>query len=373
MFINSRFLQLWVLLCCSTSAIANTVLAPPEKLIQYHQGIESISREIKTAKEHRNAIITRMDEIGRMLGNVDVQSRDVVNREPTLLAGIKEIDQHIESLTKRIADTQEAQKFIEAQLSATPVPTLLEDVLGQSVDKHRARTIKKYQLHRTKSLLDTFGHEKQRLVASKDSLFASRQDIQGSLTELTRNRDALIEKRKHLETEFANLTSTIVQKQDRQTQLKKRLEDITRDPQKALFSSMQGNLPDPTNGEVKHHYAEPKAQGLLKWEGLVIGAPLGQEINAVFDGMVVFADHMQGLGNVAIIDHGEGYMSLYGMTDFLIVQPGQQVLGGDTIGTVGSGVGNGDSRLYFEVRQDAVTLNPTDWLKMSKISQDTGS
>ena len=369
----SRYIRLSLMLCCTSTAFANTDSASTETINRYQQGIESISREINTAKQHRNAIITRMDEIGKKLGLVDFQSQEVVRREPTLLAGIEEIDQHIERLTKKITDTQEAQKFIEAQLNAIPVPSLLEDVLGKSVQKHRAKAVKKYQLHRTKSLLNTFSQDKQRLLESKNSLFASRQDIQGSITNLAADRDELIEKRKHLETRFAHLTSDIVQKQDRQTQLKNRLEEITLNPQKALFSSMQGYLPDPTNGEVRHHYAEPKAKGLLKWEGLVVGAPLGQEINAVFDGMVVFADHMQGLGNVAIIDHGEGYMSLYGMTDFLIVQPGQQVLGGDTIGTVGSGVGNTDSRLYFEVRHNAETLNPADWLEMSRISQDTGS
>ena len=211
-----RYIQLILLLCCASAAVANTDFDESEKLAMYHQGIESISREINTAKQHRNAIITRMDEIGKKLGLVDLQSQDVVNREPTLLAGIEEIDQHIEKLAEKIADTQEAKKFIEAQLNAIPVPSLLEDILGQSVEKHRSKAVKKYQLHRTKSLLNTFSQEKQRLVDSKNSLFSSRQDIQGSITTLTADRDELVEKRKHLEARFANLTATIVQKQDRQ-------------------------------------------------------------------------------------------------------------------------------------------------------------
>ena len=82
---------------------------------------------------------------------------------------------------------------------------------------------------------------------------------------------------------------------------------------------------------------------------------------------------MQGLGNVAIVDHGEGYMSLYGMADFLIVEPGQIVLAGDTIGTVGTPVGNDESSLYFEIRQNADTLNPADWLKSHSFSTEPES
>ena len=127
-------------------------------------------------------------------------------------------------------------------------------------------------------------------------------------------------------------------------------------------------LRDPTSGELRNRYAEPKARGLLKWEGITIAAPLGQQIEAIFDGQVVFADQLQGLGNVAILDHGEGYMSLYGLADFLVVEKDQQVLAGDTIATVGVSPGNDESTLYFEIRHNANTLNPENWLSLERIS-----
>ncbi len=360
-------------LICIKATIGHTATDTEATLHRYLQGIESISLEINTAKEHRNAIISRMDEIGRELGNLDIQSRDVIDSKPGLTDGINNIEAQIEQLAQKITDTGEALKFIENKLNAAPKPTLLEDLLGRSIEQHRALALKKFQLHKTKSLLNNFVSEKQRLIDSKASLSDSQQSLLRSVQSLADDRLGLVEKRRLLEAQFSSLTSTIVQKQDRQAHLQRRLAEITEDPQKALFTTMQGQLTDPTEGKIQHHFAEPKAQGLLKWEGLVIKAPLGQEINAVFDGTVVFADRMQGLGNVAIVDHGEGYMSLYGMTDFLIVQPGQQVLTGDTIGTIGSGIGNDDSGLYFEVRHNANTLNPADWLEMRRISQDTGS
>ena len=314
-----------------------------------------------------------MDKIRSQLGELDAQSQSVIDSKPTLLAGIKDIELQLAGLARKIADTSEALKFIETQLNAIPTPTLLEDALGKSTDTHRTLALTKFQLHKTKSLLQTYTAEQQRLVNSRIALSNSQHQLQGSIDTLSDDKLALIEKRTLLEAQFSNLTSTVVQKQDRQEQLTKRLLEITNNPQMALFSTMRGQLTDPTEGTVRHHFAEPKAQGLLQWEGLVIEAPLGQEINAVFDGMVVFADHMQGLGNVAIVDHGEGYMSLYGMTDFLVVQTGQQVLAGETVGTAGSTIGNHGSGLYFEVRHNANTLDPAEWLEMSRISPDTGS
>ena len=102
-------------------------------------------------------------------------------------------------------------------------------------------------------------------------------------------------------------------------------------------------------------------------EGILIEAPLGLPFSAVSDGLVVFADQLQGLGNVVILDHGQGYMTLYGMAELLLVEKDQLVLAGDTVGTIGEYVGADTSALYFEVRHNADAVDPQDWLAMRQI------
>lgn len=361
-----------VLLCANTIAPAVEVL-PPELLEKYESSIKRLSREVNAAQKHRTAIIGRMDDITRQQADLDSEMKQVINRQPKLRDGIAQIDQHINRLSERIVDTGNALEFISNQLKNLPSSSLWEDALGRSPQKRRLRAVKEYQQFKAQALLTGLRREQQDLIANRSSLFDSFEGINGSVDSLTSKHESLKEKRRSLETQFVDLSAQIVQKLDRRTQLESRLADIQHSPELAVFSNARGLLPLPTQGTLKHEYAESKAQGLLQWEGIVIDAPIGQEVQVVFDGNVVFADHMQGLGNVAIVDHGGGFMSLYGMTDFLIVEPGQTLLAGDTIGTVGTGIGDDTSSLYFEIRQDADTVNPAEWLKSHSISADPGS
>jgi septal ring factor EnvC (AmiA/AmiB activator) len=363
------------LLCGSPVATGSDATADIDAplLKQYKINIETLSRQVNIAKEHRTAIIGRMDAVAHQLTDLDDKVQQVVDRQPTLRDGLADVDSRIQRLSESIVDTDKTLEFISHQIDSLPVPSLWEDAFRRASTKRRDRAVKEYQRFQTARQLTELKQMQQALVSSRLALFDSFQGIEGSVSSLTSERTRLEEKRRALETQFVDLSAQIVEYQDRRSTLESRLHKITEFPEIARFSHARGVLPDPTPGALRHEYAEPKAQGLLKWEGIVIDAPLGQEVNAVFDGKVVFADHMQGLGNVAIVDHGEGYMSLYGMADFLIVEPGQIVLAGDTIGTVGTPVGNDESSLYFEIRQNADTLNPADWLKSHSFSTEPES
>jgi septal ring factor EnvC (AmiA/AmiB activator) len=363
------------LLCGSPVATGSDATADIDAplLKQYKINIETLSRQVNIAKEHRTAIIGRMDAVAHQLTDLDDKVQRVVDRQPTLRDGLADVDSRIQRLSESIVDTDKTLEFISHQIDSLPVPSLWEDAFRRASTKRRDRAVKEYQRFQTARQLTELKQMQQALVSSRLALFDSFQGIEGSVSSLSSERTQLEEKRRALETQFVDLSAQIVEYQDRRSTLESRLHKITEFPEIARFSHARGVLPDPTPGALRHEYAEPKAQGLLKWEGIVIDAPLGQEVNAVFDGKVVFADHMQGLGNVAIVDHGEGYMSLYGMADFLIVEPGQIVLAGDTIGTVGTPVGNDESSLYFEIRQNADTLNPADWLKSHSFSTEPES
>jgi murein DD-endopeptidase MepM/ murein hydrolase activator NlpD len=363
------------LLCGSPVATGSDATADIDAplLKQYKINIETLSRQVNIAKEHRTAIIGRMDAVAHQLTDLDDKVQQVVDRQPTLRDGLADVDSRIQRLSESIVDTDKTLEFISHQIDSLPVPSLWEDAFRRASTKRRDRAVKEYQRFQTARQLTELKQMQQALVSSRLALFDSFQGIEGSVSSLSSERTQLEEKRRALETQFVDLSAQIVEYQDRRSTLESRLHKITEFPEIARFSHARGVLPDPTPGALRHEYAEPKAQGLLKWEGIVIDAPLGQEVNAVFDGKVVFADHMQGLGNVAIVDHGEGYMSLYGMADFLIVEPGQIVLAGDTIGTVGTPVGNDESSLYFEIRQNADTLNPADWLKSHSFSTEPES
>ena len=128
------------------------------------------------------------------------------------------------------------------------------------------------------------------------------------------------------------------------------------------FSSHKGQLTWPVAGELLHDFGQPRASGGLKWNGVVLGAPRGREVRAVYHGRVVFADWLAGLGLLIIVDHGEGYMSLYGHNDTLLKNDGDWVGPGEVIATIGDSGGQLRTSLYFELRKGTKPVNPRSWI-----------
>jgi septal ring factor EnvC (AmiA/AmiB activator) len=103
--------------------------------------------------------------------------------------------------------------------------------------------------------------------------------------------------------------------------------------------------------------------GQLKWQGVVIASQAGTEVRAVSHGRVAFADWFRGFGLLMILDHGNGYMSLYGPTDSLFKEHGDWVEANEVIARVGPGNAPLGSGLYFEIRHNGKPINPTRWCK----------
>lgn len=128
------------------------------------------------------------------------------------------------------------------------------------------------------------------------------------------------------------------------------------------FPTLKGKLRLPVRGELMNRYGSPREEGGATWRGLFIRAAVGELVRAVADGRVVYADWLRGFGNLLILDHGGGYMSLYGYNDGLLRQVGEGVKGGDSVAQVGASGGAEESGLYFELRYDGKPFDPLRWV-----------
>ena len=163
-------------------------------------------------------------------------------------------------------------------------------------------------------------------------------------------------------------TASLQRLQREQAALEKLLRDLRRvAPQfpsdsRSPFAGMRGKLTWPTAGRLEARFGERRA-GTVKWDGVVIAAPRGTPVKAIYRGRVVYADWLAGLGLLMIIDHGGGFLSLYGHNDQLFRAVGDQVTAGDTVAGVGDSGGRAQPGLYFEIRQGARPLDPAPWFK----------
>jgi septal ring factor EnvC (AmiA/AmiB activator) len=121
-------------------------------------------------------------------------------------------------------------------------------------------------------------------------------------------------------------------------------------------------LPGPVSGSLLHTFGAPRADGQLKWQGIEIAAAEGATVTAVHRGRVAFADWLRGFGLLTIVDHGNGFMSLYAHADVLYKQVGDQVEGGEAIATAGKSGGQTEPGLYFEIRAKGAPVDPVPWL-----------
>jgi len=130
------------------------------------------------------------------------------------------------------------------------------------------------------------------------------------------------------------------------------------------FDQLKGKLALPVRGEITNRFDTPRPESRIKWKGLFLRTSSGQTVKAIAAGQVVFADWLRGFGNLLIIDHGDGYMSLYGNNETLYKEVGDILRGGDTIAAVGNSGGNEDFGLYFELRHKSKPLDPLKWLSV---------
>ena len=129
------------------------------------------------------------------------------------------------------------------------------------------------------------------------------------------------------------------------------------------FSRLKGSLHLPVAGELMNRFGAQREGGGVSWKGLFIRAAEGTAVKAIAAGQVVFSEWLRGFGNLIIVDHGEGYMSLYSNNESLYKQVGERVQPGDSIATVGNSGGQPDTGLYFEMRHQSRPVNPLLWVK----------
>ncbi|HXQ30744.1 MAG TPA: peptidoglycan DD-metalloendopeptidase family protein [Steroidobacteraceae bacterium] len=167
--------------------------------------------------------------------------------------------------------------------------------------------------------------------------------------------------------ELKDLKANAASLEDLLARLRAALEDfdsenlLGRNGQRRAFPEVHGRLPWPAHGKLLANFGETRAGG-LKWNGLLLGTRPGGEVRAPYFGRVVYADWLPGLGLLLILDHGGGFLSLYGYNERLYKGVGDKVRPGEIL-AASLGEGSARPELYFEIRQGARPLDPRPWLR----------
>ena len=131
------------------------------------------------------------------------------------------------------------------------------------------------------------------------------------------------------------------------------------------FPRLKGKLAWPLKGQLLADFGQPRAGASVKWNGVLVGAERGASVRAIARGRVAYADWLPGLGLLTVIEHSDGYISLYGYNESLAREAGEWVDAGDVLATVGDSGGQPSTALYFEIRRGRTPENPHAWFASS--------
>jgi len=233
---------------------------------------------------------------------------------------------------------------------------------------------------RTRQIKDVI-QELHRLQAVETEITEEKRVLETLRSDQSVKKLALVEKRKTrkrilraLKREIKSKGRKLAQMLQNEQELQRILNAVGRVmadiPDKGLqekpFASRRGQLNWPTAGRIKSRFGSRRTIGKLLWKGVVIQAGIGNDVHAVARGRVAFADWLRGYGLIMIIDHGDGYMSLYGHNQSLFKEIGEWVEEGETIASVGNSGGQSQSNLYFELRFKGKPVNPAKWCKRTR-------
>ena len=206
------------------------------------------------------------------------------------------------------------------------------------------------------------------LLSEKDSLQQAQGKRKKTINALNSSVSSEKEKIATLESDEKQLKNLI-------EKLRSAIADIPAIDQSGGFTKSKGQLYWPVVGAPSNKFGQKRTSGRSqhKWQGVFIPSKEGNNVRSIYHGRVAFSEWMRGLGLLVIVDHGDGYMSLYGHNQSLFKQVGEWVNAGEVLANVGNSGGLSQTGLYFEVRKKGSPVNPAKWCSKSAASRTVSS
>ncbi|PST65267.1 peptidase M23 [Shewanella algae] len=242
-------------------------------------------------------------------------------------------------------------------------PATIERMLAYYDFLNKARMQAIEQLKQTRQELSAVQQSEQQ---ERNRLNKLVLDQKAQSKRLNQEQDQRQRTLKELQRTISSKASELEQLQIEEASLKRVVEQALaamRDsPSMDGLAKSRGSLNWPTKGRIKNSFGSQRS-GNVRWKGVMLSAPEGQSISAVAAGKVIYADWLRGFGMVLVVDHGKGFMSLYGHAQALLKDAGDTVKAGEAVALVGRSGGQTEPGLYFEIRHKGQAVDPANYCR----------
>jgi len=371
-------LLLWALTAIGAAAPSDTSESQArQELEELRDKMAQVQARLRSDQSRRGDAEARIEALDREIARLAASMRDIEHEQAAAREEIAALERRRQELDRRLAaqkqhvaalaystyvmGRQSHLKLFLNQQDASVVNRLLgyHDYIvtarSRVVERINAWTAEVAELagrhrHRNAELQSLqMRHESEREAAR-----AGRQEREAALAALD---ERIVSSRQ----ELARL-------KENEQQLQRLLREIrdylaaraSRTPAEGAFRRMKGKMRLPVSAPIDAGYGQPRETG-VRWDGIMFRPDNGADVSAIFEGRVVFADWLRGFGLLLIVDHGDGFMSLYSHNESLFKQVGDWVETREVIAVVGTSGGLDRPGLYFEIRQDGEPQNPLSW------------
>ena len=406
------------LLCLLGPAVADDRAAARQQIEAARQDINELQKLLKQIEQQKSGVQKQLQttesEMGQLEKQVDTLQQEIdrseaelerLNEEKTTLEGARLEQQRLIGLQARAAYQNGRQEYLKLLLNQQNPEKFSRTITYYDyLNRARLEQLDSFnetlrQLANVEADIETeqtvLAEKKDGLLERRDQLAEVRKERQQALAKLNSDlssREQKLQARRQEQAQFERVLKTIEETLARQAReaeearqhalLAERQREQQRQAAGAApapsgptvssaggnfggpFSQAKGKLPWPVDGRLVARYGTPRGgDARTKWDGVLIGASVGTQVRAVHGGRVVFADWLRGAGLLVILDHGNGYLSLYGHNQSLLRDAGDIVKAGDPIATVGTSGGQETAALYFAIRQQGRPSDPAQWCR----------
>lgn len=378
-------LMLHLVLCfySAEKAFSDESLATRQaELKQLRSRIESLAAELESDRTQRDRELEALRQSEREIANLDKKLSKTTNQLEQLSSQLQELrQQHAEqqehlqkqrdhfSRLVRTTYLMGRQEYLKLLLNQED-PSKLGRAMTYYQYLARARASNIEEINQTLNKVKELETSIRAKTEYLESLRNAQAEDQEQWNLQRRERSEILAK---LERRLSDQSQEMARLREDEQQLQRLIVKLrayvdglkTKIPGNARFGDMKGKLELPSKGQITAQFGQPRSMGGVNWDGIFVAAPEGQPVRAVFPGQVIFADWFRGFGLLLILDHGEGYMTLYSHNKTLYKTLGDSVEAGEFVAEVGATGGLRESGLYFELRHNGQPRDPLLWCKLN--------
>ncbi|MFC3152334.1 murein hydrolase activator EnvC family protein [Litoribrevibacter euphylliae] len=376
----SKFVFTTLALCFLLSSGISTAenISDVEKnLSQQKSDIAKLKKKLSKLKVEQNKQNKALQATSRKVSNARKQLQKTQKSLSSTQNKLSQLREQNREITRELNKSKQDIQTLLIAVYKNQDNNQLKLLLSEESPQKLSRLLKYHQYLQQEQLdkiqvhlktLEKFKQNEQALTAelvNLQSLKKAQQQEQDDLSNAKKlQQQQLAELKRSVTTESKRLEK---KQKDQQrlnkllSDMKKALEDINALGGSRPFKSDKGKMPWPVKGRIMRSFGSALAGGKLKSNGILIGAPSGRAVKAIHSGRIVFADWFSGFGLLTIIDHGDGYMSLYGQAESVVREPGEWINRGDVIAYAGNTSDTDIEGIYFEIRKQGTPINPKRW------------